>query len=147
METELQHIYCISGLGADERVFEQMQVSNCKLINLPFLKPVKNESLASYAGRMFNLINDTEPILLGVSFGGMLAIEMAKQFPVKTIILISAVKTYRELPLWMRLSGRFRLHKIIPLKSNALTEKADDRRMGIKNERDKFMVEQFRQSA
>ena len=147
MEAESQHIYCISGLGADERVFEQMQITNCKLINLPFLKPVKNETLAAYASRMFKLINEEEPILLGVSFGGMLAIEMAKQFPVKMIILVSAVKTYRELPLWMRLSGKFRLHKIIPLKTNALTEKADDRRMGIQNERDKFMVEQFRQSA
>ena len=141
-------IYCISGLGADEQAFNKLQIKNYDLRFLPWIKPLnKKESLASYAKRLGELINEPSPILLGLSFGGMIAIEMAKQFPVDKIILVSSVKTRDELPLWMRATGKLKLHKFLPLKSNKLTEYFDNAQLGISNEEEKNMVKMYRKNA
>ena len=141
-------IYCISGLGADEQVFNKLQIEKYDLIFLPWIKPLnKKESIASYAKRLGELIIEPSPILLGLSFGGMIAIEMAKQFPVDKIILISSVKTRNELPLWMRTTGKLNLHKFLPLKSNKLTERFDDAQLGISSQEEKNMVNRYRQNA
>ena len=96
---------------------------------------------------MASQVPESDPILLGLSFGGMIAIEMAKHIKVKKVILVSAVKTRNEIPSWMRLAGKLRLHKIIPVKSNRLTEKADDRRMGIETKGEKDYVDTYRKNA
>lgn len=140
-------IYCISGLGADENVFAQLHIANHSLQYLHWIKPQTRESLSSYALRLSHQIPESEPVVLGLSFGGMLAIEMAKQIPVKKVILVSSVKTFREIPKWMRWAGTLQLNKWIPIKTNRLTEKADDRRMGIETAEEKAFVEHYRNKA
>ena len=141
-------IYCISGLGADEQVFNKLQIKNYDLKFLPWIKPLnKKESIESYAKRLGEFIDEPSPILIGLSFGGMIAVEMAKQFPVEKIILISSIKTRNELPLWMRATGKLKLHKFLPLKSNKLTERFDDAQLGISNQEEKNMVNKYRKNA
>lgn len=142
-----KNIYCISGLGADEKAFERLKIDGYHLLHLRWLSPMKNESLSSYAKRMAEQIGESEPILIGLSFGGMVAIEIAKQMPVKKLVLISTAKHFLEIPFWMRLSGMLKLHKIIPLKSNRLTQKADNRRMGIETEEERALVDSYRKKA
>lgn len=140
-------IFCISGLGADEHAFSRLIIKNHELKVLPWLKPFKKETIAAYAGRMAELISEPSPIILGLSFGGMIAIEIAKQMPVEKIILISSIKTKKELPGWMRLTGKLKLHKILPVKSNRLTERFDNAQLGVSNKEEKAMVKAYRQNA
>lgn len=92
------NVYCISGLGADERIFEKLNIQNVNLVNLSWPQYNKNDTLGSYAIKVSELIKENNPILLGVSFGGMLAVEIAKQRTIKRAIIISSAKTQKELP-------------------------------------------------
>ena len=147
MNEPAKNIYCISGLGADEKVFERLHINGYSLKHINWIAPLKNESLESYALRIAEQIPEHNPIILGLSFGGMLAVEIAKHIAVDKIILISAVKTCNEIPGWMRWTGVFKLNKFLPVKTNRFTKKADDRRMGNETDEEKQMVEHYRQHA
>lgn len=97
-------VYCIPGLGVNELLFKNLRITDKEgtLIQPVFIQwesPFKNESLPAYAMRLSKQIDQLKPfVLIGVSFGGMCAIEIAKQLnPLKTI-LISSSKTKHELP-------------------------------------------------
>ncbi len=108
-------IYCLSGLGADQRVFGQLELPGSKLVHLDWLLPQgKTETLADYAKRLGAYIKHDEPVILGVSFGGMMAIEIAKHRKVKAIIIISSIKSRRELPAWMKVLGKCHADLLIP---------------------------------
>jgi pimeloyl-ACP methyl ester carboxylesterase len=140
-------IYCIPGLGVDEKIFDGIQLPDFELVHLPILAPLKNESLPGYAQRLINKIEDQDPIIIGVSFGGIVAIEIAKQIQVDKLIIISGVKKHKEIPRWMRISGALRIHKIVPLRSTRLTQRADNRRIGIKTDEEKRAVMEYRKNA
>jgi pimeloyl-ACP methyl ester carboxylesterase len=142
----LKNVYCISGLGTDERIFQHLDI-HARLIHIPWISPLKSENIEQYATRMSADIDDDRPILLGVSFGGMIAIEIAKKIPVEKLIIISGVRTSDELPGWMRISGRFNLHKYLPTGSYKFTERFDNNRLGVSNDEEKKLVEHYRKSA
>src|SRR5580692_10641622 len=109
-------VYCISGLGADERVFSNLKVQGASFHYLQWLQPEENESIGDYASRMVRQVPVPDPILLGVSFGGMMAIEMAKECPGAAVILVSSVKSRQELPTWIRFCGKLKLGNLLPRK-------------------------------
>lgn len=115
----LQHkrIYFISGLGADKRVFKRLKFEGYQAIHLNWLAPNKQEKLADYARRLAEEIDDLEPILIGLSFGGIVALEIAKQISAKQVILVSSAKHTQEVPWYFRLLSWFPLHILIPFKS------------------------------
>ena len=51
-------------------------------------------------------ISVDRPVLLGVSFGGMMAIEIAKFIPEAIVIIVSSIRDRHQLPLSIRMSGR-----------------------------------------
>ncbi|ATL47958.1 alpha/beta hydrolase [Chitinophaga caeni] len=98
---ELKNIYLISGLGADERIFHNLVFpAGYKVHYLPWIQPLGPfEPIASYAARMIEKIDTPgEVYLVGVSFGGMMCIEIAKLIRVEKIILISSIKNKDEKP-------------------------------------------------
>jgi len=95
-------VYFISGLGADKRAFSFLDLSFCEPAFIEWVPPAKQETLTSYAERLFQCINDEEAVIVGLSLGGMLATEMALQHPLLKVILISTAKTYREIPSYLR---------------------------------------------
>lgn len=105
----MKKVYFISGLGADKRAFSFLDLSFCEPIFIDWIQPVKNESLSAYALRLKEQIKDADPIIVGVSFGGMLATEMAKSDSSVKAILISSNKTKKEFP------GIFMIGKYVPL--------------------------------
>ena len=107
--------YFISGLGADRRAFYKIQLPpSYEPVHLEWIQPLPKESLADYAKRFSRLIDASEDfILIGLSFGGMLASELAKIISPKKIIIISSLSSYKELPWYFKLSGRLGLHKIL----------------------------------
>ena len=84
----MKKIYCISGLGSDEKIFARIKVDGYQLVHIPWLKPEKDEPIEVYAKRMSKYIKDEKPVLMGLSFGGMMAIEITKLLPVDKLILI-----------------------------------------------------------
>lgn len=109
--------YLIGGLAADERVFRHIRFpEKYEPVFLNWLVPEKNESLVSYAHRMSEQMDTSEQfILLGVSFGGMLAVEISKLFPTSKIILIASVPEHKQLPGYFRWMYKAGLPHIIPI--------------------------------
>jgi pimeloyl-ACP methyl ester carboxylesterase len=110
----MREIYLISGLGADKRVFGFVDLSGFKINHVDWIDPVDNESIERYAKRLVEKFKFNRPILIGVSFGGMVAVEIAKQIETEKIILISSAKTKFDIPLYFRILGQLRLNKIMP---------------------------------
>ncbi len=141
---KMKTIYCISGLGADERAFSKLKIDGYDLKIIHWLMPEAGESLQQYALRMRAAINEENPILMGLSFGGMVCTEIAKQIPVEKIILISSVKSSKELPLWMKTVAILKLNKIIPLKSTKFTQPIQNKILGLQTAEEKALVACFR---
>lgn len=116
-------IYFISGLGADERAFQSLDLDGIEPIHLCWMEPEKNETMQAYAKRMAERITTPEPIIIGLSFGGMMAIEIAKCIPVKKLILISSAKGKHELPPYFTLCRYIPFHKLLPLHLVSLNTK------------------------
>lgn len=109
-------IHLISGLAADKKAFKYLELSSNYLINhVTWIANLKDESLESYAERIIvkNNILSTD-ILLGLSFGGCLASEIAKQLKNENIILISSFTHKSGLKPWIQLATKLRIHKLIP---------------------------------
>ena len=110
--------YFISGLGADKKAFQRIKLpAGYEPVYLDWITPEKEESLNNYARRFSSLIkNDDAFILIGLSFGGMLASEIARlRNPMKTII-ISSIACANELPWYFKRAGRMGLHKAVPVR-------------------------------
>ena len=112
-------IYLMPGMAASPKIFERLQFpASYRVHLLDWVTPERNESLSHYASRMLKEVTEPNPVLLGVSFGGIIVQEMAKQLPVyKKLILISSVKSQYELPKKMLLARYTHLHKLLPTRA------------------------------
>ncbi|MEO1208524.1 MAG: alpha/beta hydrolase [Cyanobacteria bacterium J06638_20] len=110
-------LYFISGLGADERVFQRLKLEGYRIVHLRWEMPERGEDLASYAQRLSAQIDTERPVLVGLSFGGLVATEIAKQQDVERVILISSAKTDAEIPGYFKFLRWFPIHHILPFKS------------------------------
>ena len=143
----MKTIYCISGLGADERAFSRLDLEGYEIVFLPWLTPLPKETITEYATRMRNGITTENPILMGLSFGGMMSIEISKLIPVEKVILISSIKSTKELPRWLKLIATLRLNKILPMRSSRLTEPFQNRFIGISTPDEIELVRSYRSNA
>ena len=109
-----KEIYVFSGLGADERVFQLLEFPGYAVTFVQWIPPQNKETIQQYAARLLAQITSPKPILIGLSFGGLMAVEVAKQLDTEKVILIASVKTRNELPPYYRLIGKLRLHQIVP---------------------------------
>jgi pimeloyl-ACP methyl ester carboxylesterase len=107
--------YFISGMGADRRIFKYIRLPmEVEAVFLDWI-PFKNgEGLSEYAERLSGNIDHSRPfVLVGLSLGGMLAVEIARRSaPVCTIIL-GSVPVSDQLPRYFRLAHRLRLLDIL----------------------------------
>jgi len=133
----LKKVYFISGLGADRRVFTYLDLSFCKPVFIDWIEPLKKESLESYAHRLLALIPENDPAIVGVSFGGMLVTEMAKENPSIKGIIISSNKTKDEFPGYLRLMKFFPVYRWIPNKLLTRTLLTLSWILGVKKENQK----------
>ncbi|UMB54914.1 alpha/beta hydrolase [Lutibacter sp. A64] len=117
MEQKKTHIYFVPGLAASSKIFEFLKFpeDSFKLHFLEWLLPVsEKEKIEDYAKRMCNLVTKENPVLVGVSFGGIIVQEMSKHIQVKKIILISSVKNKYELPKRLKLIKNTKAYKLFP---------------------------------
>jgi len=142
----MKTIYCISGLGADERAFSKLKINSYALKVIPWLMPEQDETIEQYATRMRATITEENPLLMGLSFGGMICTEIAKQISVDKIIIVSSIKSSKELPFWMKAAARLKLNKIVPLRSTKLTQPIQNRMLGVQTAEEKTLVAGFRRA-
>ena len=110
-----KNVYYISGLGADERVFTFLTVKNANESYIKWLDPHKKESISNYSKRLIDQIDISKPIILiGVSFGGIVAQEIAKHVHVEKLIIISSVKSFKEYGIDLKLVSYTKIYKVIP---------------------------------
>lgn len=107
-------VYCISGLGADHTVFDRVQLNNAVLKHLSWAPYDKHEDIPAYAKKLSLSIPDENPIILGLSFGGMMAVEIAKIRPVKKLLLVSSAKTRQEIAGFGNMLNWLIDHNVIP---------------------------------
>ena len=98
----MQKVYFIPGLGADQRSFGFLDLSFCYAHFIHWLTPSPGETLGSYAEKLFASVADEKAVIVGVSLGGMLAVEMAKKHPDTKVIIIASAKTRSEIPRYLR---------------------------------------------
>lgn len=111
-------VYCIPGLAADARVFKNIELpGHCRKVCLDWIPPERGESLHHYALRLGLSINTSEPFaIIGLSMGGMIAVELTEHLSPVLTILISSIPSTRQLPPYYYWAGKCRLHKLVPIK-------------------------------
>lgn len=108
-------IYCISGLGADERVFGFLRLPGSQLVHIKWVTPVQSESISHYARQLVEQMDTREAVtLMGVSFGGIIAQEIAKLIPCRQVIILSSVKSHAEMPRFVTLMRLTHAHRLVP---------------------------------
>ncbi|HAH53893.1 MAG TPA: alpha/beta hydrolase [Flavobacterium sp.] len=109
-------VYFMPGLAASSAIFEKISLpeNDFEMILLEWEIPLDNETLPQYAKRISDKIVHPNPVLIGVSFGGILVQEMAQFINVRKVIIISSVKTSLEFPLRMKVAKTTKAYKLIP---------------------------------
>lgn len=137
-----QNVYVISGLGADHTVFCKLDLPGYSLVHVKWIETIKGESLKEYARRLLPQIKEENPIVLGLSLGGMLAVEVGQLIPTQKVISLSSITEYAELPFYFKLAGWLRLQKILPIyffsKGNRFTQWI----FGVKQKDDREILNQ-----
>lgn len=130
----MQTIYCITGLGADEKVFSFLDLSFAKTVFIKWIKPLRNETLADYALRLKDeCIPDPNPVIIGLSLGGMIATEIAKTIPSAKVIIISSAKTELEIPPRLKLLRYVPLYKMLTVTLIQKTLKTQEYFLGARS--------------
>lgn len=118
MKQEAQRIpvYFMPGMAADPSIFDNIKLpeDRFEIIRLEWQIPEPDESLQQYAKRMLSYINHDKPVLIGVSFGGVIVQEIAKLIELQRLIIISSVKCREELPPRMKFAAKTGIFKILP---------------------------------
>ena len=104
------------GLAASSKVFENIKLDSKKysLHRIDWIQPKKNESIKTYCVRLSKKIKHKNPILLGVSFGGIIAQELDKIIKVKKLIIVSSVKSHKEYPILYKIARDYQLNNALP---------------------------------
>jgi pimeloyl-ACP methyl ester carboxylesterase len=139
----MKNIYIFSGLGADKRVFQKMNFSPYNATFIDWITPAKTDSLESYARKLIPQIKHEKPIVIGLSFGGIMATEMAKIIAVEKIILIASAKTKTEIPYYFRLAGKLKLHRLLPVKLMKMPNFFSFWFFGTENKNDKKILREI----
>ena len=109
------HVYMMPGMAANTSIFDFITLGNLfEIHRLDWLTPNKNETLTSYAMRMCEKVTHPNPVLVGVSFGGVLVQEMSKLISCRNVIIVSSVRSHKEFPIHMRITRKTKAYRFFP---------------------------------
>ena len=109
-------VYFMPGMAASSTIFEKINLPEAQfeIHLLEWFMPEENETLQNYAQKMCQKITHDNPVLIGVSFGGILVQEMTQLIATRKAIIISSVKTNKELPRRMKIAKTTKAYKLLP---------------------------------
>jgi pimeloyl-ACP methyl ester carboxylesterase len=105
MQPQVPHrLVLLPGLGADSRLFDLQRAEFPDIVVPPWLEPEPGEELPAYAARLAQTVREPDDayVLGGASFGGMLALEMARLLRPGAVVLIGSAFSGREVCRWLR---------------------------------------------
>ncbi|KIA87630.1 alpha/beta hydrolase [Flavobacterium sp. AED] len=110
-------VYLMPGLAASTAIFERIALPSdvFEIHLLEWEIPMDNESLTDYAKRIAEKIQYKNPVLIGVSFGGILVQEMSKYIDARKVIIISSVRSNLEFPRRLKIAKTTKAYKLIPM--------------------------------
>jgi len=114
--------YLLPGLGTDYRIFQKLLplLTVYEAVFLDFREDLLGEGgMVAYAHRLAGELQadwdyENPPLIIGLSLGGFVAIELAKLLPHRRLILISTIKNRKEAPSIFAIGRRLPLYRIIP---------------------------------
>jgi pimeloyl-ACP methyl ester carboxylesterase len=113
------HLYFVPGMAANSQIYEHIELDST-LFETHFLEwkiPIsQEETMPEYAQRMCDEITHENPVLIGVSFGGLMVQEMSKIIPTKKVIIISSIKSNQELSKRFKVVAATKVYKLFPAK-------------------------------
>jgi len=111
----MKNIVFLPGLGADKRLFEFIRTESSQNHYVHWVKPDAGESLQDYVKKIKEQVASVEsPVLVGVSLGGIVAMELREMIPVSKTILISSIKCSEEKPTYFEWVKMIHLNEFIP---------------------------------
>lgn len=111
---EQKTIYFFSGIGADSSAFNNLVLPGYRKVHISWIPAEPHETIAHYAGRIKSQIRDKNPYIVGLSFGGIMAVEVAKQIEVSKMVLISSAKTRDDLNKFQCFFMRLGMFRLVP---------------------------------
>jgi pimeloyl-ACP methyl ester carboxylesterase len=111
------NVYFIAGMGADRRLFKHVRLpEGYQMHFVDWIKPEEDESIPAYASRLSGQIDTSQPfVLVGVSLGGIISVEIAKRYPAAATIIIGSIPVSTQLPGYYHTLGRrLGLLKVLP---------------------------------
>lgn len=111
----MDKLYLISGLGADKRLFNKLDLPGYELVHVDWIEPDPIDTITTYAQKLI----DTYQIphganVLGVSLGGIMTVEISTLIPLGKAIIVSSIKSAAEIPSYFRFFRNVPVYKIIP---------------------------------
>jgi pimeloyl-ACP methyl ester carboxylesterase len=109
-------VYFMPGLAASPAIFENIQLppERFECHYLEWLIPQDGEAVSAYAKRLAAGITHENPVLIGVSFGGIIVQELAQVVQARKTIIISSVRCNAEFPRRMRFAKASRIYALFP---------------------------------
>ena len=110
------HVYFVPGLAASTEIFRNIKLCEDKYVThiIEWKIPNKRESMTDYAKRLAEDVKQSDAVLIGVSFGGVVVQAMSEHLSLRKIILISSIKCRSELPRRLRFIQKTGLYKLAP---------------------------------
>jgi len=110
------HVYFMPGMSANSLIFEKIKLPDGFISHfLEWIPPEKGEKITNYAKRLSKLIDHENPILIGVSFGGLIVQELSKIIKTRKVIIISSIKTNKEASVSMKFAKKTKSYKYLPV--------------------------------
>lgn len=96
----MKRLLLLPGVGADRRLFDEQRSCAADLHIIEWIDPAApNEPLAEYAQRLAATLDTSRPFVIGgASFGGMVALELARHIAADAVILIASCRSPWLLP-------------------------------------------------
>ncbi|NHF59401.1 alpha/beta hydrolase [Flavobacteriaceae bacterium TP-CH-4] len=116
MSDDKIHVYFMPGMAANPSIFKNIDLPRERFEQhlLSWFVPTQGMTLGEYALEMVKNVTHENPVLVGVSFGGLLVQEMARYLKTKKIIVVSSVKHESELPKRMLFAKYTKIHRLLP---------------------------------
>lgn len=103
------------GLGLSNEIYKEYNFPNCHVTKLHWIHPEVKEPLDLYCRRLVHgkITEGQDLVMVGHSFGGVVVQELSKLIETRKVILISSIKSGKELPANFILVRRFHLYHLL----------------------------------
>ncbi len=107
--------YFIPGVGANETAFSKIGEIGIEKVAIPWIAHEEGDTIESYAQKLIRKYKiGPKDITMGLSFGGLLAQEIAAQLGHREVVLLSSFQSIKHLRGLFQFGLKFGLNNMLP---------------------------------